>query len=153
MDIPTIRERNSVKIKVGSKNKMNEEQIVSRLKQNIPEPTQHTPAVVAPPEPPGVAKDATDNGMDELILYKLTDFFNEDLSSENKQWLTYIYEQVAKSIGTSEYLDVTTKIAQLLGIAGLNHSERKVYKLYQWIRLDEVRKSTEREMTLLGVNQ
>lgn len=132
---------------------MDETKLAEELKKNIPTPDEFTPAPKQTPPPPGQATADASYELDELTQYKLHEFFGEEFrqsNSETKEWLKYIYEQVGSMIGTMDYLEVMGKIRDLQMIAGLQFGERRVYKFYQWLRLDEMRRNTETEMSLLG---
>lgn len=127
-----------------------EEEIQERLKQNVPGPYETDIA----PKPAvdtttGQATVGPAYELDELTMYKVHDFFGQrykDTDETAKGHARYVYEEVAKLIGTTEYSAVISKIIDLEGLIGTSHSENRMYKLYEWLRLDNIRKNTETQM-------
>lgn len=131
---------------------MDEEAIAAKQRDNIPAPVeQKAPAPVAAQE--GLASDFTGEfKLDEMTQYKLHEFFGEQYRSsdeESKQRASYIYETVAHLIGTSEYGYVISKMRDLEQMIGAGNSEQRLYKLYQWLKLDNARKKIDSEMGAL----
>lgn len=132
---------------------MQEQQIVEHLKQAIPA----APAPVAPPEPEqntnnGQATIAPAYELDEMTQYKLHDYFSETYKPNDEvsnQQVRFIYEQVAARVDNPEYGFVLAKIRELERIIGTANSDRRIYRLYQWLKLDAVRRNTEAEMGAL----
>jgi hypothetical protein len=128
---------------------MNEQQIQDDLKQNIPAPSDFTPAAPVV----GEAVDGPVNlKLDELTQYKLQDFFGVKYRSTDeiaKQQAQYVYQAVAERVDTPEYGFILDKIRELENIIGTANSEKRLYKLYQWLKLDNVRRRTEAEMSAL----
>jgi hypothetical protein len=129
-----------------------EQQIVEQLKQNITPPPDNV--LRAAPETPvnpinGQATIAPEYKLDEMAQYKLHDYFGEqyrDSDEVKRQQTQYIYEEVAKLIDTSEYGFVIAKIRDLERIIGITSSENRLYKLYQWMKLERVRRNVDAEM-------
>jgi hypothetical protein len=129
---------------------MNETEIVERLKQNVTPPPDTTLAPVAVPEPTnGQAVIAPTFELDELTQYKLHDYFGEtyrDTDEEKRQQAQYIYKHVSELIDNRDYGFVLAKIRDMERIIGLNGAENRLYKLYQWLKLDNTRRSIDAEM-------
>ncbi len=129
---------------------MQEAQIVAELKQNVPQPTEHTPAAITAPELTGFGSAAID--LDEMTQYKLHDIFDAKYDAndqQTRQQLQYIYEKVSEGLDDTSYPFVAAKMRELMRVAGIAHSDRKLYKLYQWLRLSNVMKKTNAEMDSL----
>lgn len=127
---------------------MNEEAIAEQQRANLPQPTEHTPAVDAPPEATGFI----DGGLDELTQYKLHDFFGENPKRsdyDTKQHLGFIYQEVSKMIDSTDFIDITNKMSEIMQIAGLNHSDRRIYKLSEWLKLRSVASNAHKKMETL----
>lgn len=132
-----------------------EAQIVEKLKQNV---TPQATTVLAPIAPP-----STDNGqavvaskypLDEMVQYKLHDYFGEQYKpndEEARQRLEYIYTQVSELVGEQDYGIVLAKIRNLEDIIGTNYSDNRIYKVYQWLKLDKARRSIDAEMGALSL--
>lgn len=123
-----------------------EQQIQQDLKQNIPQPTQHTMAapVVSDPQETPITQ-----SLDEITLYKLHQHFGETYREgdlEGNKQMGYIFEAVAEKLGTQDYPVVVSKINELKRMLGLNHTDNSKYKLYQWLKLDQKRSCIEMEM-------
>lgn len=126
---------------------MNEQQVAEQLKANIPAPVEHTVAVDAPPTMTGFGDASIE--LDEMTQYKLHDLFDVHYDPKNdevKRQLQYIFEKAGADLEDKDYVNVAAKIRDLLRISGLAHSDRKIYKLYQWVRLANVMKRTQQEM-------
>lgn len=132
---------------------MNEDTIVENLKANIPQPDEFTPAVKVAPEPTqGQATTAVDYHLDEIAQYKLHDFFGQKYRPTDeisRQQVEYIYTKVSDMVDEPEYSLVVSKIRDLERIIGTSNSSQRVYKLYQWLKLDNMRRNIEREQGAL----
>ena len=128
---------------------MDETAIATQQKANIPQPTEHVVAPDGPPESVGYL----DNGeLDELTQFKLHDIFDvqyDPNDAETKNHLSYIYNQISEMVDSKDYTVVASKMRDIMRIAGIQHSERKVYKLYEWLRLSSISKKAHREMEAL----
>lgn len=134
---------------------MDETQIVERLKQNQPQPEEFTPAPPVPPTPAetGVAKVADHIDLDEITLYKLHDYFGQrykDTDEVSKQQAHYIFNAVAERIGNTEYSMVLSHVRDLERIIGTAHRDNRMYRLYEWLKLDGMRSSIEKQMQAVG---
>jgi hypothetical protein len=130
---------------------MDEQTIAENLKANIPQQAEFTPAT---PAPINTDQDHSSVGMqlDDITQYKLHDFFGEKYRPTNeisKQQVEYIYEHVAKMMDEPEYGLVVAKIRDLERIIGTTNSSQRVYKLYQWIKLDSMRRNIDAQMGAL----
>lgn len=130
---------------------MNEEAIAQQQLQNVPQPAEHTPAPITAPELTGFGDASID--LDEMTQYKLHDLFGakyDPNDNETKQRLQYIYEIASDGLESKDYVIVASKIREIMRVAGLAHSDQKLYKLYQFMRLSNVMKKTSQEMELLS---
>lgn len=132
---------------------MDENDIAAKLKQNLPEPYKTDTAPIAPIDTgTGQATTATEIGLDELTQYKLHDYFGEEYKQSDevkRQQAQYIYDKVAEMVPTPEYGFVVAKIRDLEQILGTFNSDERLYKLYQWLKLENVRKGVEAEQGAL----
>jgi len=133
---------------------MNEDEIVEKLKQSLP-PTYETD--VSPKADPeintGQATATLDYELDELTQYKLHDYFGEQYkpsNEESKQRIQFIYQQVANMLEDKEYGFVVAKIREIESIVGTTNSDRRIYRLYQWLKLEAVRRNIDSEMGALS---
>ena len=129
---------------------MNEQEIANNLKQSIPQPEE---PVLAPTPPPDTSSGQATTGLayelDELTQYKLHDLFDEAYKPNDevtKQRLSYIYQEVTKMVPESDYGFVAAKIRELQRIIGISDTNNRIYKLYQWLKLNNTRKNIEAEM-------
>ena len=130
---------------------MDEQLLQEKLKQNIPTADEFTPAPVAVqtefPNGSDVANDV--ESMTEMMQYKLSDFFGETYRPNDeikKQQMKYIYEKVLGMVESPEYGFIVEKLNVIVRILGLTNSEQKVYKVYQWLKLDSMKKNIDRQM-------
>jgi hypothetical protein len=127
---------------------MNEAEIVARLRANIPTASEE-PVVVRPTEidtTTGQAKTGVDYPLDEITQYKLQDHFGvpyKPTDETTNQKVRFIYETVSNMVEDKEYGFVVAKIRELERMIGTAHSEDRVHKLYQWLRLEKMRKNIE----------
>lgn len=126
---------------------MQESQIAEAQKAKMPQPEQPVQAQAAPPEATGFGNAAIE--LDELTQYKLHDLFDAQYSPKDtdaKKYLDYIYGKVSDMSEQKEYPFVAAKIRELMRVAGIAHSERKMAKMYEWLRLADVSKQTQIQM-------
>ena len=126
---------------------MDETHIAAQPAQNIPQPTEPTPIAISEPELTGFGTAAIE--LDEMTQYKLHDLFDakyEANDETSRQQLQYIYKTVSEMTDGEDYPIIASKIRELMRVAGIAHSDRKLYKLYQWLKLSNVMRSTEVEM-------
>ena len=130
---------------------MDEQLLQEKLKQNIPTADEFTPAIqpVQTEFPNGsdVANDV--ESMTEMMQYKLSDFFGETYRPNDeikKQQMKYIYEKVLGMVESPEYGFIVEKLNVIVRILGLTNSEQKVYKVYQWLKLDSMKKNIDKQM-------
>lgn len=130
---------------------MNESQIAQQLQAKIPQPVESNPTPSdGPPEATGFGNATLE--LDELTQYKLHDVFDipyKPNDNEARQQLQYIYEKVGDMVDNKEYPFIAAKMRELMRIAGIQHSERKLYKLYEFLRLSNVMKKTDAEREAL----
>lgn len=133
---------------------MNEETIAAHLAYNIPKADNFDPQPILPKpistdEPSGVSGEE----LGDLVLYKLHDYFGKNYSETNgddNSRAEYVYRQVGKLIGSEDWVEIITKIHEFEKIAGTKHYNNRLNALYKWLRLDEIRRTTEVEMRLVG---
>ena len=129
---------------------MDEQQIQEQLRQKVEPAQEFTPA----PKPEvdtsqGQAQPAQQFDLDEITQYKLHDLFGEQYRPHDevaRQRLSFIYERVSAMVDNQEYGYVAAKINELQRMIGISQSDNRLYKLYQWLRLDSVRKGVDAEM-------
>jgi len=129
---------------------MDETHIAAQQAQNIPQPTEPTPIAISEPELTGFGTAAIE--LDEMTQYKLHDIFEAKYDAndqESRQQLQYIYGAVSDMVDTKDYPFVAAKMREIMRIAGISHSDNKLYKLYQWLKLSNVSKRTSAEMEAL----
>lgn len=131
-----------------------ESEIAERVKQNIPQPAQAVPAPKQPIDTQfGRATTAVTMDFDELTLYKLHNFFGQTYAAsdlDNVKRIKYIYGRIAEDIGNPDYPHVISKAADLMRKAGIANSDNRIYRLYQYLKLDNVKRGIETEMSALG---
>lgn len=126
---------------------MNEEEIVARLKSSIPvndAPT--TSPIVQTPVTDEASTHGQVNQLDEITKYKLQDYFGvryRPTDEVSNQQVAYIYETVSKSLEDKDYGFVISRIRELERMIGTANSDNRVYKLYQWLKLENIRKNIE----------
>lgn len=135
---------------------MNEQQIQEQLKQNLQKPDYEEPTPTLPPPPEPTDGIPSNIELDELTQYKLHDLFGQPYQQHDevsRQRLNYIYKEVSKMTDSSDYGFVASRISELQRIIGISNSNDRLYRLYQWLKLNNVRKNTEAEMeSLRGVD-
>ena len=128
---------------------MNEEAIVARLRENVPPPAGTQPAP-SEPVPTGEPSGATGGvALDDMMQYKLHEYFGQEYRSADehtKQRTEFIYKTIAERIGTSDYSYVVANIRNLEQVIGIAHADNRLYKMYEWLRLDGVRRKVSMEM-------
>jgi len=132
---------------------MNEEQIANTLKQNLPPAYEPTAPIQTTPPPVGQAESAMPiEGVDEMTLYKIHEFFGEKYRNTDEttnQQAKYIYEKISELSGETDYNFIVEKMRELERIIGTVNSDRRMYKLYQWLKLDSMRRSVEAQQNAL----
>lgn len=132
---------------------MNEQQIQEELKQRVPVPPPPPVPVATPPDTSyGQATTAPPFELDEMTQYKMHDYFGEiyhDTDETKRQQVTFIYEHIAQLVDSREYGFVISKARDLERIIGIAEAPDRLYRLYQWLRLDSARKLIDAEMGAL----
>lgn len=134
---------------------MDETQLAARLKDSIPADSVYQAPIPAEPEQNtnnGQATIAPSYALDEITQYKLHDLFGAQYDTKDevaRQQLNYIYEQVAGMLPEKEYGFVAAKIVDLQRIIGIASSDDRIYRLYQWLKLNNVRRNLDAEMESL----
>ena len=133
---------------------MDEQALAAELAQNVVRPTEQPPEQIVTPtqEPDSLARTAELIDLDELTQYKLHDFFGEPYRANDevkRQQMQYIYGCVSKMIGTQEYGFVVAKMREMERIIGIVHSDNKIYKMYQWLKLDNMRRNIDAQMSAI----
>ena len=130
-----------------------ETEIANRLKQNIPQVVERTvPTAPILDTTNGQATIAPDYPLDEMTQYKLHDYFGEEYREGDevkRQQAQYIFEEIAKRIETSEYGFVISKVREIERLIGTSYDGNRLYKMYQWLKLDKVRRNIDAEMGAL----
>lgn len=134
---------------------MNEEEIAAALRSNIPSEYPYEPQIIEETidTTNGQATTAIDFRFDELIRYKMNDYFGDRYKPNDevaKQQSEYIYKAVSELIGDTDYGFVIAKIRDLERIIGTAHTENRRYRLYQWLKLDHMRRSIDAQMGALS---
>lgn len=135
---------------------MDEAQIARQVAQKLTPPPN---TVLTQPEAPapvdtsyGQATTAPAFELDEMTQYKLHDYFGEvyrDSDEVKRQQVQSIYRQVSELIDSQDYGFVVAKIRDIERIIGLNGASNRLYRLYQWLRLDQARRSLDAEQGAL----
>lgn len=133
---------------------MDEETIAAGLAQKVHRYEPTTEQVVTPvvEEPTNLARTAEHIDIDELTQYKLHDFFGEPYRANDevkRQQMQYIYTHIAEMVGTQEYGFVVAKMRDMERIIGIAHSNNKIYKMYQWLKLDNMRRNIDAQMSAI----
>lgn len=137
---------------------MNEEQIVASLAKKIP----REPLLQKPDEPSKIVQEAVKEAEptvkkpneypNDLAAMKLLDFFEVPVGlrrdRETLDQLNYIYEWASDK--SEDSVDVMQKIRDLEQRLGLVfRTKDKLTSIYRWIKLDNQRRSLEKEMALI----
>ncbi len=88
-----------------------------------------------------------------MTQYKLQDFFGEqykDSDEVKRHQVEYIYKEVSQLIDTQDYGFVVSKIRDLERIVGTTSRPDRLYRMYQWLKLDKTRRSVEAELGALS---
>lgn len=132
---------------------MDEAAIAARLQLNLPKPevAPDIERVVKEVQAERIAK-PTDL-YNDLSAMKLLDYFAVSKELRNDQetldQLRYIHEWAAEQVG-DDSVDVMTSIRELEGRLGLTfRQDEKLQAIYRWIKLDNQRRKTEKEMALI----
>lgn len=133
---------------------MDETQIVEKLKANVTSPpdTILTPAIPEINTDNGQATIAPAYSLDELEQFKLHQFFGEIYSPVNvinQKQIQFIYNAVRGMVDEPEYSHILAKISDIERVIGTANSEQRLYKLYQYLKLDKVRSNIDKEMGAL----
>jgi hypothetical protein len=131
---------------------MDETSIANQVSQNIPavEPVAIAPADVLV-QPDGITIIPAD--LDELTMFKFHDYFGENWSSsneDNKERIQYIFDKLSEQIGERDYLKVMSRVSEIEQLMGTSHSDNRIYKLYQWLGFDSIRRNSETAMRLIN---
>lgn len=133
---------------------MSEDEIQQQLKQNIPQSEEFVPAPAPPVDSSnGQARTADSFELDEITQYKLHDLFGEQYRPNDevtRQQLDYIYQEVSAMLPETDYGFIAAKIIDLQRMIGITNSDNRIYRLYQWLRLNNVRRNVDAEMGALS---
>jgi hypothetical protein len=129
---------------------MNEADIAAQLRQSLPstEPPKPAPAPEVPTAPL-TAEVGVPYDVDEMTTFKLMDSLGETYRSADTNTISQtqqIFRMIAERIGSTDYLDVSSAAREYMRVIGASHQPDKLYRLYQWLKLDGARKTIEREM-------
>lgn len=131
---------------------MNEQEIAQQQAQNIPKPEPTTLAPVEPPKTDYTAK-TTEYEIPELSIYKLMDSLGEQYTQKDTESIEYannIYKMTAEMIGNYDYLSVSEKVREITRVIGATDAPNKMFRVYQWLRLEGQRKTIEREQEMIS---
>lgn len=133
---------------------MSEQDIQEQLKHNIPEPEPYNPPPPVPVDTSnGQATSAVGIDLDEITQFKLHDLFGEQYRPNDeitRQQLSYIYQEISGMVEQQEYGYIAAKIKDIQRVVGIAQSDNRIYRLYQWLKLNNVRKNIEGEMWSLS---
>lgn len=129
---------------------MDEATLANKIRQTITAPADS----ILPPPPVeddsrGQAAEAVSTRLDDLTQYKLQDYFGEqykDTDEIKRQQAEYIYKHVSEMVENPEYGFVLAKIRDLERVIGLDGRSNRMYRLYQWLKLDNVRRNIDAEI-------
>jgi len=126
-----------------------EEQVAASLRETVPSPAAPDPKPETPP-PDGTPASATSGvQLDDVMHYKLFEYFGQQYRTtdeQGKQRIAFIYNTIAQQIGTTDYSFVVAQIHNLEQMLGTSHAENRLYRVYEWIRLDGMRRNISTEM-------
>lgn len=131
---------------------MNEEAIATRLRENLPSQPEEETTKVDEKKPEATADTLLSTKLDDLTQIKIHGYFGQEYrisDEESKQRISYIFETVAKDIGTIEYSKVISRIHEIEQSVGTTRSDNRLYKLYEWMKLDNTRRRASMEMDAL----
>jgi len=128
---------------------MSEDQVVASLRENVPSPVEPETKPELPP-PEGTPASATAGvQLDDMMHYKLFEYFGQQYRTtdeQGKERIAFIYNAVAQQIGTNDYSFVVAQLHNLESMLGTSHAENRLYRVYEWIRLDGMRRKISVEM-------
>lgn len=126
---------------------MREENIVTRLKAQVPAPAP-TPPPLDPPPPQGVEQSAVvPDAANELMLLKLSNELGiEHPDPKTTQRLQFIYETAAASAEDQSYEAILASVNDYLLRLGFKFREDRFMRLYLWMKLNRERVAIEQEM-------
>lgn len=130
---------------------MDEQTIVDNLKQGIPQPQESEFTPTRPEIEPdsSSATPAVTIDLDEMTQYKLHTYFDERYREHDevaRQQLQYIYGEVFNMVEDKEYGFIVAKIHELERQIGIANSDKRRFKLYQWMKLNNVRRGIDAQM-------
>lgn len=132
---------------------MQESDIADKLKQQVPSAEEFTPA---PPDdvPTQATTDLPDTiELSEITQFRLAQYFDEKLRDSDevtKQQLKYIYEKISKISNSTDYGHIVEQIRYLERVIGISYHQNRLYKLYEWLKLDSMRSNIESQMGAIG---
>jgi hypothetical protein len=128
---------------------MNEETIAAQLRESVAMPPEVVPRAAEPVPYTEPSASTAEMKLDDVMQYKLHEYFGEQYRSadeQNKQRIDFIYKSVSERIGTSEYGYVVAQIRNLEQMIGVARADNRLYKMYEWLRLDGSRRKIDAEM-------
>lgn len=132
---------------------MDEDAIVANLRENVPPPAETQPAPPASlptDEPSGVTGGMV---LDDIMQYKLHEYFGQQykfVDEQAKQRVEFIYKTVAERIGVSDYSLIVSQIRNIEQMLGIAHADNRLYRMYEWLRLDNTRRKVDMEMAAVA---
>lgn len=131
---------------------MNEEALAARLRENLPSQPEEETTKVDEKKPEVTEDTLLSTKIDDITQLKIHEYFGQKYRTsdeESKQRTSYIFETVAKDIGTIEYSKVISRIHEIEQFVGTTRSDNRLYKLYEWLKLDNTRRRASMEMDAL----
>lgn len=127
-----------------------EEQTVASLRESVPSPDEPQTKPETPTPPEGTPASATAGvQLDDVMHYKLFEYFGQQYRStdeQGKERIGFIYNSIAQQIGTTDYSFVVTQIRNIEQMLGTGHADNRIYRVYEWIRLNGIRRKIDMEM-------
>lgn len=130
-----------------------EDERLARLRPIVPPPAPNAPTETEPTKPEGNPSDF--NGefeLDDLTKFKLHEYFGQKFKTydtDTIQRVEYIYKTAAEIAGSSEYGQIISTIRSMEQMLGSYNSDNRLYKMYEWMRLDNARRRISTEMRAL----
>jgi hypothetical protein len=127
---------------------MNEEDIVTQLRQSMPLPNEPSAAVPPPPVFSDEQSSLVQSAINELAILKLGNSLGVVNPDEKTgQYLRFIYETALSTSTDTSYEAVLANVDEYLLRLGLKFREDRFMKLYLWMKLNQERLAIEQEMT------
>lgn len=129
---------------------MDEAQIAASLQARLSKP-EAVKEPVAEAINTDISTIQVDMPLEPMLGYKLADVFRVNFEPKDNvmtERMKFVYDEVSKTIGSTEYMDVAQYIRSLVEMLGAQSTQDTLYTVYQWMKLDSNRKKIEEEMKL-----